>query len=142
MAGSTIVDNLCGGSYRGWKNNRDSKRKLIKGKYKGCKRNRKSSYKAATDAAILAQAESARNIALFDRQGGAAKTNPRRCKQEYKRTSRGKRKTWRDIRKARERAFKDKRLLVEAGARAELAKNDSIENRAALMLRRRRALKC
>lgn len=89
-------------------------------------------HKAATDAAILAQAESAKNIALFDRQAEQQRQIRDDANKSIKERQEANVKLG-EILEKQEKELLKQAAAVEAGARAELAKNDSIENRAALI---------
>jgi hypothetical protein len=89
-------------------------------------------YKAATDAAIIAQALSAKNIALFDRQAEQQRQIRDDANKSIKERQEANVKLG-EILEKQEEALLKQAAAVEAGARAEVAKNDSIENRAALI---------
>ena len=89
-------------------------------------------HKAATDAAIIAQAEAAKNIALFDRQAEQQRQIRDDANRSIKERQEANVKLGKILEKQEEALLKQA-AAVEAGARAELAKNDSIDNRAALI---------
>ena len=89
-------------------------------------------YKAATDAAIIAQAMAAKNIALFDRQAEQQRQIRDDANKSIKERQEANVKLG-EILEKQEEALLKQAAAVEAGARAEVAKNDSIENRAALI---------
>lgn len=89
-------------------------------------------YKAATDAAIIAQAEAAKNIALFDRQAEQQRQIRDDANRSIKERQEANVKLG-EILEKQEEALLKQAAAVEAGARAEVAKNDSIDNRAALI---------
>jgi len=90
------------------------------------------SYKAATDAAIIAQALAAKNIALFDRQAEQQRQIRDDANKSIKERQEANVKLG-EILEKQEKALLKQAAAVEAGARAEVAKNDSIDNRAALI---------
>ena len=89
-------------------------------------------HKAATDAAIIAQAMAAKNIALFDRQAEQQRQIRDDANKSIKERQEANVKLG-EILEKQEEALLKQAAAVEAGARAEVAKNDSIENRAALI---------
>ena len=89
-------------------------------------------YKAATDASIIAQAMAAKNIALFDRQAEQQRQIRDDANRSIKERQEANVKLG-EILEKQEEALLKQAAAVEAGARAEVAKNDSIENRAALI---------
>jgi len=89
-------------------------------------------HKAATDAAIIAQAEAAKNIALFDRQAEQQRQIRDDANKSIKERQEANVKLG-EILEKQEEALLKQAAAVEAGARAEVAKNDSIDNRAALI---------
>ena len=89
-------------------------------------------YKAATDAAIIAQAMAAKNIALFDRQAEQQRQIRDDANKSIKERQEANVKLG-EILEKQEEALLKQAAAVEAGARAEVAKNDSIDNRAALI---------
>ena len=89
-------------------------------------------HKAATDAAIIAQAEAAKNIALFDRQAEQQRQIRDDANRSIKERQEANVKLG-EILEKQEEALLKQAAAVEAGARAEVAKNDSIDNRAALI---------
>ena len=89
-------------------------------------------HKAATDAAIIAQALAAKNIALFDRQAEQQRQIRDDANKSIKERQEANVKLG-EILEKQEEALLKQAAAVEAGARAEVAKNDSIENRAALI---------
>jgi len=89
-------------------------------------------YKAATDAAIIAQALAAKNIALFDRQAEQQRQIRDDANKSIKERQEANLKLG-EILEKQEEALLKQAAAVEAGARAEVAKNNSIDNRAALI---------
>ena len=89
-------------------------------------------HKAATDAAIIAQAEAAKNIALFDRQAEQQRQIRDDANKSIKERQEANVKLG-EILEKQEEALLKQAAAVEAGARAEVAKNNSIDNRAALI---------
>ena len=89
-------------------------------------------HKAATDAAIIAQAMAAKNIALFDRQAEQQRQIRDDANKSIKERQEANVKLG-EILEKQEKELLKQAAAVEAGARAELAKNDSIDNRAALI---------
>ena len=89
-------------------------------------------HKAATDAAIIAQAMASKNIALFDRQAEQQRQIRDDANKSIKERQEANVKLG-EILEKQEKELLKQAAAVEAGARAEVAKNDSIENRAALI---------
>ena len=89
-------------------------------------------HKAATDAAIIAQAMAAKNIALFDRQAEQQRQIRDDANKSIKERQEANVKLG-EILEKQEEALLKQAAAVEAGARAEVAKNNSIDNRAALI---------
>jgi hypothetical protein len=89
-------------------------------------------HKAATDAAIIAQAMAAKNIALFDRQAEQQRQIRDDANKSIKERQEANVKLG-EILEKQEEALLKQAAAVEAGARADVARNDSIENRAALI---------
>ena len=89
-------------------------------------------HKAATDAAIIAQAEAAKNIALFDRQAEQQRQIRDDANKSIKERQEANVKLG-EILEKQEKELLKQAAAVEAGARAEFAKNNSIQNRAALI---------
>ena len=89
-------------------------------------------HKAATDAAIIAQAMAAKNIALFDRQAEQQRQIRDDANKSIKERQEANVKLG-EILEKQEKELLKQAAAVEAGARAEVAKNNSVENRAALI---------
>ena len=89
-------------------------------------------HKAATDAAIIAQAMAAKNIALFDRQAEQQRQIRDDANKSIKERQEANVKLG-EILEKQEKELLKQAAAVEAGARAEVAKNNSIDNRAALI---------
>lgn len=89
-------------------------------------------HKAATDAAIIAQAMAAKNIALFDRQAEQQRQIRDDANKSIKERQEANVKLG-EILEKQEKELLKQAAAVEAGARADVARNDSIENRAALI---------
>ena len=89
-------------------------------------------YQQATDAAIIAQAMAAKNIALFDRQAEQQRQIRDDANKSIKERQEANVKLG-EILEKQEEALLKQAAAVEAGARAEVAKNNSIDNRAALI---------
>ena len=89
-------------------------------------------HKAATDAAIIAQAMAAKNIALFDRQAEQQRQIRDDANKSIKERQEANVKLG-EILEKQEKELLKQAAAVEAGARAEVARNNSVENRAALI---------
>jgi len=89
-------------------------------------------YKAAKDAAIIAQAQAGKLIAEYDRQAEQQRQIRDDANKSIKERQEANVKLG-EILEKQEKALLKQAAAVEAGARAEVAKNDSIDNRAALI---------
>ena len=130
-AGSTIVDNFAEAVTEVGKITDIASENLSKVSIKAANETAKA-HKAATDAAIIAQAMAAKNIALFDRQAEQQRQIRDDANKSIKERQEANIKLG-EILEKQEEALLKQAAAVEAGARAEFAKNNSIDNRAALI---------